>query len=100
VIWVLNDCVLDREIQCLRHMKSVRYRRPSTLALSCPTVIADLLSFKARPLIRIQPPGDAPNSFLNECMNEDRRGRLEFANRAAGTIQDGYRESKMIEAVF
>ena len=50
------------------------YGQPSTLALSCPTECL--------------------------CMNEHRRRQLEFANKAAGTIQDGNGESKMLEVVF
>jgi hypothetical protein len=45
-------------------------------------------------------PGEVLNSLRNTRMNEHRRRRLELANRAAGAIQDGYGESKMIEAVF
>jgi len=31
--------------------------------------------------------------------NEHRRRRIEFTDRAAGTVQDGYNETKMVEAV-
>lgn len=31
--------------------------------------------------------------------NEHRRRKLEFTDRAAGTVQDGYDETKMVEAV-
>ena len=46
------------------------------------------------------PRGEALNGVLRtRRRNEYRRRRLEFTDRAAGTVQDGYDEMKVVEAV-
>ena len=53
------------------------------------------------PHINARPnPREALNGLLKARMRgEHRRRRLEFADRAAGTLQDGYDEAKMTEAI-
>ena len=46
------------------------------------------------------PHGEALNGMLRmRTHNKHKQRRLEFADRAAGTVQDGYDEAKMIEAI-
>jgi hypothetical protein len=64
--------------------------------------IVDVWSFQKSQGINLSPSprGEALNGLLKaHTRNEHQRRRLEFADRAAGTIQDGYDEEKMMQAV-
>ena len=110
VVWFLSECVLAREIRGSRYTK----RRATTdgipiqqtLGISAVkgyvTAIVDLWSFQKSKGMNTypNPRGEALNGMLRmRTRNEHKRRRLEFADRAAGTVQDGYDEAKMVEAI-
>jgi hypothetical protein len=110
VIWFLNNRVLAREIRALQYMKvrtttdSVPVRQ--TLGISAVkayvAAIIDLWSFQKSKGLNphTNPCGEALNGVLRAWgRGKHRWQQLEFADRAAGTLQDGYNEIKMIEAV-
>jgi len=64
--------------------------------------IVDLWSFQKSKGINAHPSphGEALNGVLRaRTRGEHRQHRLEFADRAAGTLQDGYDEAKVTDAV-
>src|SRR5205085_613354 len=64
--------------------------------------IVDLWSFQKSKGINSHPTprGEGLNGLMRARQRvEHRRRRLEFADRAAGTLQDGYTEAKMVDAV-
>jgi len=111
VIWFLNERVLDREIRPSRYKKRRRtteHGAPSRQTLGISAVkayvaaIVDLWSFQKSKGLNSHstPRGEALNGVLRaRGRGEHRRRRLEFADRTAGTLQDGCDEAKMIDAV-
>jgi hypothetical protein len=110
VIWFLNERVLRREIRRSRYTTKrtdaggVPVKQ--TLGISAikgyVAAITDLWSFQKSK--GINPHSNSRGEGLNGLLRarergEHKRRRLEFADRAAGTLQDGYDEAKMLEAV-
>jgi hypothetical protein len=102
--------VLGREIRASRYTKArttadgapVRQTLGISAVKGYVAAIVDLWSFqKSKGLnSHANPRGEALNSVLRaRARGEHRRRRLEFADRAAGTLQDGYDEAKMVDAV-
>lgn len=110
VIWFLSDCVLNRAI---RHSRYVKKREDAdgvpvkqTLGIdairSYVAAIIDLWSFQKSKSLNSysNPRGESLNGLLKaRSRGEFKRRRLEFMERAAGTLQNGYDEAKMIDAV-
>lgn len=110
MIWFLNNHVLARKIRPSRYIKR---RTTADDALTKQTLgistgkayvaaIVDLWSFQKSKGLNMHPNprGEALNGVLRaRGRSEHRRQRLEFADRAAGTLQDGYDEAKMLDAV-
>jgi hypothetical protein len=111
VILFLTQKVLTREIRKSRYKRGNRRNLEGevikqTLGISAiklyVAAIVDVWSFQKSQGINPYPSprGEALNGLLKaHTRNEHRRRRLEFADRAAGTIQDGYDEEKMMQAV-
>jgi len=112
----LNERVLAREIRSSRYVKNRINAEgvpiKQTLGISSIkgyiAAVIDLWSFQKSKGINSHPNphGEALNGVLKARMRgEHRRRRLEFTDRAAGTLQDedgygyGYDEAKMIEAI-
>jgi hypothetical protein len=101
VIWFLNDQVQAREIRASRYTKGrttangvpIRQTLRTSPAKAGVAAIVDLWSLRK---------SKGLNSHLNprgEALNDEHRRRLEFADRAAGTLQEGYDEAKMTDTV-
>lgn len=111
LVWFLNDRVLTRDVRVSRHKRENRTMldgTPIKQTLGMPAVksyvaaIVDLWSFQqSKGTNRYpNPRGEALNGLLRaRARGEHKRRRLEFADRAAGTMQDGYDEAKMIAAM-
>jgi hypothetical protein len=110
VVRFLNDRVLGREIRASRYTKArttadgvpVRQTLGISAVKGYVAAIVDLWSFqKSKDLnSHSNPRGEALNDVLRaQAPGEHRRRRLEFADRAAGILQDGYDEAKMVDAV-
>jgi hypothetical protein len=110
VVWFLNDRVLGREIRASRYTKArttadgvpVRQTLGISAVKGYVAAIVDLWSFqKSKGLnSHSNPRGEALNDVLRaRAPGEHRRRRLEFADRAAGILRDGYDEAKMVDAV-
>jgi hypothetical protein len=106
----LSDHVLAREIRRSRYVKTRKDAEgvpiKQTLGISAIkgyiAVIVDLWSFQKSNGLNSypNPHGEALNGLLKaRSHGEHKRRRLEFADRAAGTLQNGYDEAKMIEAI-
>src|SRR5271156_6151700 len=106
--------MLGREIRSSRYCKRPNRTPPDdggdairqTLGMSAirsyVAAIVDLWSFQKSQGINPHPTprGEALNGLLRaRSRGEQRRRRLEFADRAAATLQDGYDEAKMIGAI-
>ena len=112
LIWFLNERVLDRELRTSRYTKKVNRTTadgelvrqtlgPSAIK-SYVAAIVDLWSFQKSKGINTHPTprGEGLNGLLRARQRaEHKRRRLEFTDRAAGTLQDGYTEAKMIDAI-
>jgi hypothetical protein len=110
VIWFLNNHVLAGEIRPSRYTKR---RTTADNALTKQTLgvstvkayvaaMVDLWSFQKSKGLNMHPNprGEALNFVLRaRGRSEHQRQRLEFADRAAGMLQDGYDEAKMLDAV-
>jgi len=111
VVWFLNDRVLVREIRASRYVKgrTTADGAPARQTLGISAVkgyvaaIVDLWSFQKSKGLNPHPNpcGEALNGVLRgrTCSEHRRRRRFEFADRPAGTLQDGYNEAKMVDAV-
>ena len=110
VVWFLNDRVLAREIRASRYVKGrttadgvpVRQTLGISAVKAYVAAIVDLWSFQKSKGLNPHPNprGEALNGVLRaRTRGEHRRRLLEFADRAAGTLQDGYDEAKMVDAV-
>lgn len=111
-IWFLNERVLDREIRGSRYKKRkqrttadgkpIRQTLGISAVKSYVASIVDLWSFQKSKGMNPNPSprGEALNGLLRaRRLGEHTRKRLEFTDRAAGTLQDGYNEAKLIEAI-
>ena len=110
VVWFLNDRVLAREIRASRYVRGrttadgapVRQTLGISAVKAYVAAVVDLWSFQKSKGLNPHPNlrGEALNGVLRaRTRGEHRRRRLEFADRAAGTLQDGYDEAKMVDAV-
>src|SRR5215472_10712470 len=112
VIWFLNERVLDREIRSSRYKRKKARKTGEgkqirqTLGISAVeqyiASIVDLWSFQKSKGMNPHPNprGEALRGLLRARRSgEHARRRLEFTDRAAGTLQDGYNEAKMIDAI-
>ena len=110
VVWFLNDRVLAREIRASRYVKGrttadgapVRQTLGVSAVKAYVAAIIDLWSFQKSKGLNPHPNprGEALKGVLRaRTRGEHRRRRLEFADRAAGTLQDGYDKAKMVDAV-
>ena len=112
VIWFLNERVLNREIRGSRYKRRKQRKTADgkliqqTLGISAIksyiASIVDLWSFQKSKGMNTypNPRGEALNGMLRmRTRNEHKRRQFEFADRAAGTVQDGYDEAKMVEAI-
>jgi hypothetical protein len=110
IVWVFNKRMLDREKQRSRYVRvcmivgGAPFRQPLGISAdrSYVSAIVDLWSFQRSKNMNSHPNsrGEAPNGVLRmRTRNEHRQRRLEFTDRAAGTVQDKHDETKMIEAV-
>jgi hypothetical protein len=111
LIWFLNERVLDRQLRASRYKKENRTTADGepvrqTLGISAVksyiAAIVDLWSFQKSKGMNSHPTprGEGLNGLLRaRARTEHRRRRLEFTDRAAGTLQDGYTEAKMLDAV-
>jgi hypothetical protein len=92
-----QDCTAF-DVELFEHGAPIR----QTLAISAVQgyvmAIVDLWSFQKKQ--EHEPTLEALNNVLRTRQwNEHRRRRLEFTDRAAGTVQDGYDETKTVKAV-
>ncbi len=112
VIWFLNERVLNREIRGSRYKRRKQRKTADgkliqqTLGISAIksyiASIVDLWSFQKSKGMNPHPSprGKALNGLLRaRKLAEHKRRRLEFTDRAAGTLLDGYNEVKLIEAI-
>jgi hypothetical protein len=110
VVRFLNDRVLGREIRASRYTKwrttadgaPVRQTLGISAVKGYVAAIVDLWSFQKSKGLNSHPNprGEALNGVLRaRARGEHRRRRLEFADKATGTLQDGYDEAKMIDVV-
>jgi Centromere DNA-binding protein complex CBF3 subunit, domain 2/Transcriptional activator of glycolytic enzymes len=112
VIWFLRDKVLNREIRDSRYKRKASRTTVEgeqirqTLGIgainSYVAAIVDLWSFQKSKGINTKPHprGEALHGILRSRRRDEHlRRRLEFSDRAAGTLQDGYSEAQMIKAV-
>jgi hypothetical protein len=109
VVWFLNDRVLTREIWASRYVKGrttadgapVRQTLGISAVKAYVAAIVDLWSFQKSKGLNphTNPRGEALNGVLRARTRREHRRRLEFADRAARTLQDGYDEAKMVDAV-
>jgi len=111
VVWFMNERVLPRSLRASRHKRencTTADGKPIPQTLSIGSIkayvaaIVDLWSFQKTKGINTHPNprGEALNGLLRaRSRGEHRRRRLEFADRAAGTLQDGYDEARMADAI-
>jgi Centromere DNA-binding protein complex CBF3 subunit, domain 2 len=112
VIWFLNERVLDRDIRRSRYARTNRRTtadsQPIRQTLGIGSVkayvasVVDLWSTQKSMGVNSHPHprGSAPKGLLRaRRTGEHPRRRLEFADRVAGILRDGYSEAKMIEAI-
>jgi hypothetical protein len=103
--------VLAREIRASRYVKGrttangapVRQTLGINAVKTYVAAIVDLWSFQESKGLNPHPNprGEALNGVLRaRTRGEHRRRRLEFADRATGTLQDGYDEAKMVDVVW
>lgn len=108
--WFLHDCLLARGIRASRYVKKradvdggpVKQTLGTSAIKGYVAAIVDLWPFQKSKGIDAHPNphGEALNGMLRaRTRGEHKRRRLEFADRAADTLQDGYDEAKMINAV-
>jgi hypothetical protein len=110
VIWYLNERELERELRNSKYKKencttpaggdSIRQTLGISTVKSYVAAIADLWLFQKSKGINPHPTpgGEALNGFPRSC-GEYRQRWLEFMDRAAGTLQNGYDETKMTKAI-
>ena len=110
VVWFLNERVLTREVRYSRYVQKrtaadgapVRQTLGVSAVKGYVAAITDLWSFQKSKGLNSHPNprGEGLNGLLRARQrSEHQRRRLEFADRAAGTLQDGYDEAKMLDAV-
>jgi hypothetical protein len=110
VIWFLNDQVQAREMRaswCTKGRTTVngvliRQALRISAVEACVAAIVDLWPLRKSKGLNshLNPRGEVLNGVpRGRARGEHWRRRLEFADRAAGTLQDGYDEAKMTDTV-
>lgn len=110
MIWFLNDQVQARKIRASRRTKGrttangvlIRQTLRISAVEACITAIVDLWPLRKSKGLNshLNPRGEVLNGVpRGRARGEHWRRRLECADRAAGTLQDGYDEAKMTDTV-
>lgn len=110
LIWFLQENVISREIRPSRYSKvrttkdgeTVKQTLGKSSILNYVAAIVDLWSFQSSSGVSTHPNprGEALQAVLKtHARREHVRKRLEFSDRAAGTLQDSYNEGNMADIV-